>query len=112
LRRRALLRLILLAAAMAPLLRAAAAEDPLPSWNEGPAKARIIAFDGALQMLEWTTAGPGPGFAMLIHHTDAAREWAYDRNSPVGRLDKALDAAAAHGWEVVDMKADWRTIYP
>ena len=75
----------------------------------------ILAFgnsDGDQQMLEWTAAGDGPRFMGLVHHTDAAREWAYDRKSPIGRLDKALDAAGAHGWTVVDMKADWRTIYP
>jgi hypothetical protein len=48
----------------------------------------------------------------LVHHTDAGREWAYDRESAVGRLDKALDEAYAKGWTVVDMKRDWRAIYP
>jgi hypothetical protein len=68
--------------------------------------------DGDLQMLQWTTAGPGARFALLVHHTDAKREWAYDRTSHIGKLDKALDEAAARGWTVVDMKADWKTIYP
>ncbi len=75
----------------------------------------IAAFgnsDGDLQMLQWTTAGRGARFALLVHHTDSAREWAYDRRSPIGRLDKALDAAQAKGWTVVDMKNDWRVIYP
>jgi hypothetical protein len=75
----------------------------------------VMAFgnsDGDLQMLEWTTAGSGPRFGLLVHHTDAEREWAYDRKSSVGRLDKALDAAPAKGWTVVDMKNDWKTIYP
>jgi len=75
----------------------------------------IAAFgnsDGDLQMLEWTTAGDGPRFAMIVHHTDAGREWAYDRQSSIGKLDRALDAAAAHGWIVVSMKDDWKTIYP
>lgn len=75
----------------------------------------IFAFgnsDGDRQMLEWTMAGAGARFAGLVHHTDAAREYAYDRNSPVGKLDKALDEAAAKGWTVVDMKNDWRVIYP
>ncbi|WNZ58205.1 hypothetical protein QT397_12985 [Microbulbifer sp. MKSA007] len=63
-------------------------------------------------MLEWTTAAKGPRFAMLIHHTDAKREWAYDKNSSVGRLDKALQAAKANGWLVVDMAKDWRTVFP
>jgi phosphoglycolate phosphatase-like HAD superfamily hydrolase len=67
--------------------------------------------DGDLQMLQWTTAGKGARFALLVHHTDGEREWAYDRMSPFGRLDKALDEARARGWTVVDMKNDWKTIY-
>jgi hypothetical protein len=63
-------------------------------------------------MLQWTTSGPGPRLGVLVRHTDDQREWAYDRTSPVGRLDKALDAAPASGWVVVDMKRDWRVIYP
>jgi hypothetical protein len=75
----------------------------------------IAAFgnsDGDLQMLQWTTAGSGARFALLVHHTDAEREWAYDRTSSFGRLDKALDEAQAKGWTVVDMKNDWNIIYP
>jgi len=75
----------------------------------------IAAFgnsDGDLQMLQWTAAGSGPRFMLLVHHTDAEREWAYDRKSHVGRLDKALDEAAARGWTVVDMKKDWKVVYP
>jgi hypothetical protein len=75
----------------------------------------IAAFgnsDGDLQMLQWTTAGRGARFALLVHHTDAEREWAYDRTSSFGRLDKALDEARAKGWTVVDMKNDWKIIYP
>jgi len=75
----------------------------------------IAAFgnsDGDLQMLQWTTAGSGARFALLVHHTDAEREWAYDRRSSIGRLDKALDEAQAKGWTVVDMKNDWKTIFP
>lgn len=68
--------------------------------------------DGDLQMLQWTTAGSGPRFALLVHHTDAKREWAYDRTSHIGRLDKALDEAAVKGWTVVDMQRDWKIIYP
>lgn len=68
--------------------------------------------DGDEEMLEWTTAVPGPRLAMLIHHTDAEREWAYDRTSQVGRLDKALDRAWTAGWTVVDMKRDWRRVFP
>jgi phosphoserine phosphatase len=68
--------------------------------------------DGDLQMLQWTTAGRGARFGLLVHHTDAAREWAYDRASKIGHLDKALDAAAASRWTVVDMKRDWSVIHP
>jgi phosphoglycolate phosphatase-like HAD superfamily hydrolase len=75
----------------------------------------IFAFgnsDGDQQMLEWTAAGDGARFMALVHHTDAAREWAYDRQSHIGKLDKALDEAKAKGWTVVDMKADWRKVFP
>jgi phosphoserine phosphatase len=75
----------------------------------------ILAFgnsDGDHQMLQWTAAGDGARLMGLIHHTDAEREWAYDRDSPVGRLDKALDEAYAGEWTVVDMKHDWRVIFP
>jgi hypothetical protein len=68
--------------------------------------------DGDLQMLQWTTAGKGARFALIVHHTDADREWAYDRTSSVGQLDKALDEAKVKGWTIVDMKKDWITIYP
>jgi hypothetical protein len=74
----------------------------------------IAAFgnsDGDLQMLQWTTAGQGPRFALYIHHTDAEREWAYDREASIGRLDKGLDEARSKGWTVVDMKQDWKVIY-
>ncbi|OPX99500.1 MAG: haloacid dehalogenase-like hydrolase [Syntrophorhabdus sp. PtaB.Bin006] len=67
--------------------------------------------DGDLQMLQWTTAGSGPRFGLLVHHTDAEREWAYDRRSPIGKLDKALDEAQVKGWTVVDIKKDWKTIF-
>ena len=75
----------------------------------------IAAFgnsDGDLEMLQWTTAGKGARLALLVHHTDAGREWAYDRASSIGRLDKALDAAQARGWTVVNMKDDWKRIFP
>jgi hypothetical protein len=68
--------------------------------------------DGDLQMLQWTTAGQGPRFALYVHHTDAEREWAYDRKSTMGRLDQGLDEAQEKGWTVVDMKQDWKVIYP
>ncbi|UVL37941.1 haloacid dehalogenase-like hydrolase [Pseudomonas sp. B21-040] len=75
----------------------------------------ILAFgnsDGDQQMLQWTAAGSGKRFMGLVHHTDAKREWAYDRDSKIGRLDKALDEAKSRGWTVVDMAAEWRRIYP
>jgi hypothetical protein len=75
----------------------------------------IAAFgnsDGDLQMLQWTTAGSGPRFALILHHTDAEREWAYDRKSHIGTLDKAWDEAIGKGWTVVSMKDDWVTIFP
>jgi phosphoglycolate phosphatase-like HAD superfamily hydrolase len=68
--------------------------------------------DGDLQMLQWTTAGSGARFALIVHHTDAEREWAYDRKSHIGTLDKAWDEAVAKGWTVVSMKDDWKTIFP
>lgn len=75
----------------------------------------IFAFgnsDGDLQMLQWTTAGPGARFAGIVHHTDAVREYAYDRQSKIGKLDKAWDEAKQRGWTVVDMKQDWKTVFP
>jgi len=75
----------------------------------------IAAFgnsDGDYEMLRWTTAGPGPRLGLIVHHTDAVREWAYDRESPVGRLNKALDDAPKYGWVIADMKDDWKVIYP
>jgi len=75
----------------------------------------IAAFgnsDGDLQMLQWTTGGSGARLALLVHHTDAARESAYDRTSHIGRLDQALDEAQAKGWTVVDMKKDWKVVFP
>jgi phosphoglycolate phosphatase-like HAD superfamily hydrolase len=75
----------------------------------------IFAFgnsDGDLEMLQWTAAGAGARFMGLVHHTDAEREYAYDRKSTIGRLDKALDAARARNWTVADMKRDWRAVFP
>jgi phosphoglycolate phosphatase-like HAD superfamily hydrolase len=74
----------------------------------------ILAFgnsDGDHQMLQWTAAGGGARFMGLVHHTDGAREWAYDRTSHIGRLDAALDEANARGWTVVDMKRDWKRVF-
>jgi len=62
-------------------------------------------------MLQWATAGKGQRLGVLIHHTDDEREWAYDRDSHVGRLDRGLDEAAGRGWVVVDMKRDWKTVH-
>ncbi|NRB38954.1 MAG: haloacid dehalogenase-like hydrolase [Pseudomonadales bacterium] len=78
-------------------------------------KRPIAAFgnsDGDLAMLQYTMAGEGRRFAMFIHHTDAQREWAYDRESHIGKLDKGLDAAKKNGWTVVDMKKDWLQVFP
>ena len=75
----------------------------------------ILAFgnsDGDQQMLEWTAAGAGARFLGIVHHTDAKREWAYDRESHIGRLDKALDEARHKGWTVVNMQRDWKTVFP
>ena len=75
----------------------------------------ILAFgnsDGDLQMLQWTAAGTGARVMGLVHHTDAEREWAYDRQSSIGRLDKGLDEAKERGWTVVSMKEDWKRIFP
>jgi hypothetical protein len=66
---------------------------------------------GDHQMLQWTAAGSGPCFMGLVHHTDAEREWAYDRRPPVGQLDKALDEALAKGWTIVSMKDDGKAIF-
>ena len=83
--------------------------------NEHIGRRPILAFgnsDGDLQMLQWTAAGTGARFMGIVHHTDAVREWAYDRNSSIGKLDKALDEATARGWTVVDMRQDWKVIFP
>jgi len=75
----------------------------------------IAAFgnsDGDFEMLEWTTSGSGARLGTIIHHTDPTREWAYDRDSPIGTLAHALDEAPKRGWVVVDMKQDWKVVYP
>jgi phosphoserine phosphatase len=82
--------------------------------NRGIGRRPIAAFgnsDGDLQMLQWTAAGEGHRLCVLVRHTDADREWAYDRDSSIGRLDEALDEATAKGWTVVDMKRDWKTVF-
>jgi haloacid dehalogenase-like hydrolase len=75
----------------------------------------IAAFgnsDGDYEMLRWTTSGAGPRLGLIVHHTDSSRESAYDRESPVGRLARALDDAPRNGWVVVDMKSDWKKVFP
>jgi phosphoserine phosphatase len=68
--------------------------------------------DGDYEMLQWTAGGEGPRLGLIVHHTDAEREWAYDRQSSEGRLDRALDDAAAAGWLLIDMARDWRVVFP
>jgi len=83
--------------------------------NQHIGRRPVFAFgnsDGDLQMLQWTAAGHGPRFMGIVHHTDAEREWAYDRKSHIGRLDKALDEAKKKGWTLVDMKKDWKRVFP
>jgi len=82
--------------------------------NRNIGRRPIAAFgnsDGDFQMLQWTTAGSGARFGLIVHHTDAVREWAYDRESKIGNLEKALDAAPKEGWTVMDMKTDWKTVF-
>lgn len=82
--------------------------------NGNIGKRPIFAFgnsDGDLQMLEWTTVGRAPSLGLLVHHDDAVREWAYDRKSDVGKLDKGLDEASKRGWVVVSMKNDWKDVF-
>jgi hypothetical protein len=82
--------------------------------NEHIGRRPIAAFgnsDGDLEMLQWTTLAPGARLGLLVHHTDAEREYAYDRQSHFGKLDKALDAAAVNRWTVVDMRNDWKRIF-
>jgi phosphoglycolate phosphatase-like HAD superfamily hydrolase len=85
-----------------------------PGINRFIGRRPLLAFgnsDGDLQMLQWTASGPGPRFVALIHHTDADREYAYDRHSHVGKLDKALEEAQRQRWLVIDMKRDWQRIF-
>ena len=83
--------------------------------NEYIGRRPIAAFgnsDGDLEMLQWTTMSGGVRLGLIVHHTDAEREYAYDRNTDFGRLDVALDAAAPNKWTVVSMKTDWKVIFP
>ena len=68
--------------------------------------------DGDFEMLEWTTAGDGARLGLYVHHTDAEREWAYDREGHIGVLNRGLDEAGDRGWQLIDMEADWRVIWP
>lgn len=100
-------------------------QPKLAHYDDGPGKPEsiesvigrrpVFAFgnsDGDLQMLQWTMAGKGRRLAGLVHHTDARREWAYDRKGSIGRLDKALDQATSNTWVVVDMASEWVRVYP
>jgi phosphoserine phosphatase len=83
--------------------------------NQTIGRRPIAAFgnsDGDFQMLEWTTAGQGARLGLLVHHDDAEREYAYDRNSPFGKLDRGLDEGPKRGWTIVSMKRDWKAVYP
>ena len=107
--------LVLFGALLLAAAPAARAQDPLPSWNAGAAKTSIVEFVGRVTKdggVQWTAGGAGARLCLYVHHTDAAREWAYDRASSVGKLDKALDEATQRGWTVVSMKDDWKTIFP
>ena len=79
---------------------------------DGTAARRLLTGPADLEGVAWTAAGDGPSLCALVHHTDADREWAYDRGSPIGGLDKALDEALARGWVVIDMANDWSAIHP
>jgi hypothetical protein len=83
--------------------------------NQHIGRRPILAFgnsDGDFEMLEWTTAGEGARLGVIVHHDDAGREVAYDRQSHIGRLDRGLDEAGQRGWVLVSIRGDWRTIYP
>jgi phosphoserine phosphatase len=83
--------------------------------NEHIGRRPIAAFgnsDGDLEMLQWTTLGERPGFGLIVHHTDATREYAYDRQTSFGKLDMALDAASKNQWTIVDMQKDWKVVFP
>jgi hypothetical protein len=83
--------------------------------NQHIGRRPVLAFgnsDGDFEMLEWTTTGSGPRLGLLLHHDDGVREYAYDRKSAMGRLDRGLDEAAQRGWVLVSMKDDWSRVYP
>ena len=100
-------------------------QPELGSYDDGPGKPSNIDLhigrpplvavgnsDGDLQMLQYSAASARPNLQVLVRHDDAAREYAYDRTSKIGKLDKALDEAATRGWTVVSMKSDWKTVFP
>ena len=90
-------------------------EEKPVAINQYIGRRPIVSFgnsDGDLQMLQWTDAGENLSLQVYIHHTDDAREWAYDKESSIGRLDKGLDEAEAKNWTLVDMKNDWAIVYP
>jgi phosphoserine phosphatase len=68
--------------------------------------------DGDLQMMRWAASNALESFMLFVHHTDSVREWAYDRDSHIGRLDKGLDEANENNWTIINMKDDWKVIYP
>lgn len=83
--------------------------------NQHIGRRPIMAFgnsDGDFEMLEWTTAGVGPRFGLLVHHTDDEREWAYDRESHIGRLERGLDEGPSRGWTILSMADDWKVVFP
>ena len=83
--------------------------------NQHIGRRPVMAFgnsDGDFQMLEWTTTGAGPRFGLLVHHTDGKREWAYDRKSHIGRLDRGLDEGPGRGWTILSMADDWKVVFP
>ena len=84
---------------------------PEPADHSGTGATKLLRSNRLISLTD-RSSGAGPRLMVLIHHTDADREWAYDRESHIGRLDKALDEALARGWTVVDMKEDWAAIYP
>jgi hypothetical protein len=98
-------RLVLAILVMAMACNVARAEDPLPSWNDGPAKKAIVGF------VSKVTSEDGGNFIPPAMRIDDEREFAYDRQSHIGKLDKALDEANSRGWTVVDMKRDWKVMF-
>ncbi|MHC5184698.1 MAG: haloacid dehalogenase-like hydrolase, partial [Planctomycetota bacterium] len=89
-------------------------DKPIGIWQH-IGRRPIAAFgnsDGDFQMLEWTTAASGPRLGLIVLHTDAKREWAYDRESSIGRLNRGLDEAIQRGWIVADMQKDFKVIFP